>query len=91
MAHAAPGAGLFAFHQLSHRVFDDIIHDVSRRIINPACFADFRFFLDFCLMPGGEPDHLAEELFINLSENVGRQDRKLVRTFRIIQIFENFL
>src|SRR5207237_7199718 len=54
-------------------------------------FLDFRFVFDFGAMAFCEPDDFAEKLFVNLAENVGRQDRKFVWTFGIIESPDDFL
>jgi len=84
MADPAPGAGLFAFHQFAHGVLNNIVHDVARRVVNPARLADLGFFLDFRLMPAGEADDLAQKFFIDLAQNIGRENGKFVGAVRVI-------
>jgi hypothetical protein len=72
----------FVFEQFVDGVLDDVIDNVSGRVIYAACFLNFRFVFDFGAMAFGQANNLAEKLFVNLAENVGWQNRKFVRTFR---------
>ena len=60
--------------QPADRVLDDILHDICRRVIHPAGLLDFGLVLDLGLVAGGQPDHLAQELLVDLAQDVGRQD-----------------
>ena len=62
--------------QFADGVLDDVIDDVRGRVINAARFFDLGFVFDLRLMAFGEADDFAEELFVNLAENVGWQNRK---------------
>ena len=65
-------------------MFNDVVHDMRRRVVDPARFLDFRFFLDHCSMPLGEADHFPQKLLVDLAENIGRENRELVRAVGII-------
>ena len=77
-----------SLHELSDRLPDDIVHDISGRVIDSAGFLDLGFVLDDSVMSRGKPDDFAEKLLVNLAENIGRENRKLIRTFWIIKSFE---
>jgi hypothetical protein len=81
----------FVFQQFAHRVFDDVIDDVSGRVINAARFLNLGFIFDFSLVAFGKPDDFTEKLLINLAENVRRQNRKFVRAIGILETPDNFL
>jgi len=50
-----------------------------------ASFPDFGLVFDLGLVPCSQSYHLAEELLIDLAEDVGRQDRELVRAVRVVE------
>ena len=64
--------GGFAFQQLPNGVFNDVIHDVLGGVIDAAGFAHLGLFLDLCLVPGRQADHLAQKLLINLPKDLDR-------------------
>ena len=37
----------------------------------------------------GQPDNLAQELFIHLAQNVGRQHGKFIRAVGVVQALDN--
>ena len=73
----------------------DVVHDIGRSVIDASSFFDLRLFLDLCLMSGGQADDFSQELLIDLAEDIGREDGKLVRTIGIVKaleyIFEHFV
>ena len=71
--------------QLPHRILDDVIDDVLRRVIDAAGFSDLGLFLHLRLMPCCEPNDLAEELLVHLAEDVGGEDGEFVRAFGIVE------
>ena len=74
--------------ELPDRLPDDVIHDISRRVIDAAGLLDLGLVLDDGVMPGRQPDDLAQELLVNLAEDVGRNDREFVGALGIIKPFE---
>jgi hypothetical protein len=80
--------GCLALHELSDSLPDNVIHDVSGRVIDSARFLDLGLVLDDAVVSGCEPDDLAKELLVNMAEDIGRDDRKLIGTFRIIKPLE---
>jgi hypothetical protein len=70
-------------------VADDVIDDVCRRVVNATRFADFRLLFNLRLMSRRERDDLAEELLVNLPENVGGNETEDVRTFGIIKMLQD--
>ena len=70
-------------------VSDDVVHDVGGGVIDAAGFFDFGLGFNFGAVAGGEGDDLAEELFVNVAEDVGGQDGKFVRTVGVIEAAEN--
>ena len=42
-------------------------------------------------MSDREMDDLTEELFIDLPQDIGRQDREFIRAVRVIEIFNDLL
>ncbi len=75
----------FVFQQFADGVLNDVIDDVGRRVIDAARFLDLRLVVDSCLMSFGEADDFAEELFVDLTEDVGGENRELVRAVGIIK------
>jgi hypothetical protein len=83
--------GCLALHELSDSLPDNVIHDVSGRVIDSARFLDLGLVLDDAVVSGCEPDDLAQELLVNMAEDIGRDDRKLIGTFRIIKPLEEIV
>ena len=79
---ARPAFGDFAFEQLADGVLDDVIDDVGGRVVDAAGLADLGLFLDLGLVAGGQADHLAQELLVDLAEDLGRQDARIHRGCR---------
>ena len=63
---------------LPDRVLDDVIDDVGGRVVDAAGLLTSGFS---STLPGaaGQPDHLAQELLVDLAEDFGRQHGELVR------------
>lgn len=68
---------------------DDIIHDVRRRVIHTAGLSDLRLVLHLGLVPGGEADDLAQELLVDLTEDVGADHGEGIRAIGIVQALED--
>src|SRR4051794_7446054 len=91
--NAQPG-GLFrrfVLEQFADRLLDDVLDDVSGRVVDATGFLDLRLVFYFRAVPFSERDDLAEKLFIDLPKDIGRQDRELVGTFGIIEATNDFL
>jgi hypothetical protein len=85
-ARPAARAGALAFQELSDGVFDDVVHDVGRRVVDASRLADLGLLLDHGPVAApGQPDHLPQELLVDLPEHVHRQHRELVGTLRIVE------
>ena len=72
-------------------MLDDVLDDVGRRVVNAAGLLDLGFLLDLRVVALGEPDDLAEKLFVDAAEDVGAEHRELVGAVGIVKILENFL
>ena len=70
-------------------MFDDVIDDVGGGVEDAAGFLDFGFVFDDGMVAGGQTDDLAEELFIDLAEDVGRQDGKFVGAVGVVEVAED--
>ena len=70
-------------------MLDDVVDDVGRGVVDAACFFDFWFFLDDGAVAFGKADNLAEELLVDLSEDFGGQNGKLVGAVGIIEVGED--
>ena len=73
--------GRLAGEEGADRLLDDVADDVGGRVVDAAGFADFGLFLDDGPVVGGEMDNLAEELFVNVAEDLGGGDGEGVGTF----------
>src|SRR3990172_4920267 len=73
LACRAALSGGFSFEKFSHRVLHNIVHDVSRRIVNASGFLDFRFVLNNRAMIG-YADDFSQELFVDLPEYIRREN-----------------
>ena len=83
--------GRLALQEHSHRVLDDVVHDVRRGVVDPACLAHLGLCLDHRAVARGEPDDLAQELLVHLAQDVGGQDGELVRAVRVVEAAEDVL
>ena len=61
---------------------DDVVHDVGGRVVDAAGLLDLGLFLDHGAVAFGEADDLAEELLVDLAEDVGGEDGELVGAAR---------
>ena len=77
--------GRFAFQPTAHRVTNDVVDNKRGRVVDASRLADLRLLFDLGSMPLGKPDHLAQKLFVDLTQNLRGQHGKLVRTFGIVQ------
>ena len=80
-----------AFEEFAHGVFDDVINNISGRVKNAACFFNFGLVFHDGAMIAGKPDDLAQKLFVNLPQNIGGQNGKLVGRIGIVKCLENIL
>ncbi len=81
-----------SFNLVSDSLQNDVLDDVGRSVVDASGFAYFGFLLDLGLMSGREPNHLAQEPFVNGSKDFDRHDTELVgRTVREVQALENRL
>ena len=83
--------GDLAFEQTAHRVLDDVVDDVGRRVVDTAGLLDLGLVLDHGAVPGRETDYLAEELLVDLTEDIGRQDAELIGALRVVEAPEDVL
>lgn len=73
-------------------MFDDVIDDVTRGVVDAAGFADFGFFFDSGgLACAAEGDDFAEKAFVDLAEDVGGEDGEFVGAFGRVEVFEDGL
>ena len=77
--------GRLALEQLADRVLDDVVDDVGRRVVDAAGLLDLGLVLDHGAVAGREADHLAEELLVDLAEDVGGQHAELVGAVGVVQ------
>ncbi len=79
------------FEELADGLLDDVVHDVGGGVVDAAGLLDFGLFLDLGVVAGGQADDLAEELLVDLAEDVGGQDGELVGAVGIVQAREDVL
>jgi hypothetical protein len=71
-------------------MLDYVVHDIGWGIVDTSRLADLRLLLDLrSVATLGQTDHLTEELFINLSENVYRQHCEFIGALRVVQAPDN--
>ena len=75
--------------QFADGVLDDVVDDVGGGVIDAAGFFDFGFVFDFGAVGFGEGDDFAEELFIDLAEDVGGEDGEFVGGVGVVEVFED--
>ena len=75
--------------QRAHGVLDDVIDDVGGRVEDAAGFFDFGLFFHHGVVPGGQADDFAQELLVDLAEDVGGQHRELVRAVGVVEVAED--
>ena len=76
----------------AHRVLDDVIDDVGRRVVDAAGLADFGLLLDLGLVAGRQPDHLAQEPLIDGPQDFDGQDAEVIgRTVGEVQALQDRL
>ena len=68
---------------------DDVIHNVFRRVIDAARFANFRLLLDADLL-GRNADGLAEIALVNRAQKLDANHVKAVGTPRRVEAFDDF-
>ena len=91
MRSSAACFGVLPSSSLPTVFFDDVVDDVGRRVVDAAGLLDLGLVLDLGLMAGREADHLAEELLVDLPEDVGRQHRELVGALGVVEALEDVL
>ena len=73
--------GRFAFQQFADRVFDDVVDDISGRVVDAAGFADFGLLFNSDA-PFRRPrcglDDFAQEAFVDLPEDIGGMTENLI-------------
>ena len=67
---------------------DDVIDDVGGRVVDAACFLDLGLFFDFCPMSFGETDDFAEELLVDLAENICRENGEFVGLIGVVEALD---
>ena len=67
--------------------YDNVINDIGGRVIDTAGLAHFRLIFDFGLVLGCQADHFAQEFFIHLPQDIGRQNGKFIGAVGIIKVF----
>ena len=72
-------------------LLDDVIDDVGRRVVDAARLADLGLLLDLRLVPVGQPDHLAQELLVDLAEDLGGQHGELVGAVGVVELADDLL
>ena len=76
-------------------MLDDVLHNIGGGVIDAAGFLHLRLLFHLRLVPGREPDDLAEKLLIDLAENFGGEDRELVGALGIVEpaddVFEHLV
>ena len=83
--------GVFVFQQVTQGVLDDVIHNEGGGVKYPAGFLHLGLVFDHGMVSAGETDDLAQELLVDLPEDIGGQHRELVGAFGVIQVGENIL
>ena len=83
--------GLTVLQQVSQGVLDDVIDDEGGRVKHPAGLLHLGLLFDHGMVAAGQADDLAQELLVDLPEDIGGQHRELVRAFGIIQVAEDIL
>ena len=83
--------GGFAGDERAGGLADDVVHDVGGRVVDAAGFADLGLFLDLHLVGAVELDDLAEELFVDVAEDVGGDDGEGVGALGPVEGGEDFL
>ena len=91
LACRATRARRLALEKFPDSVFDDIIDDVRRCVIDAARLFYLGFVFDHCAVTGCQADDLAQKLFVHLPKDVGRQHREFVGAIRIIQALDDVL
>ena len=91
MRRPAACLGVLPSSRLAHRVLDDVVDDVGRRVVDAARLLDLGLVLDHGVVPGREADHLAQKLLVDLAEDVGRQDGELVGALGVVEALEDVL
>ena len=78
-----------SINQFSHRLADDVIHDVGGRVIDATGFLHLRLVIHHGAVAVGEADDFAEELLIDLAEHVGGENGEFVGTVGKIEIAQD--
>jgi len=88
-SHARGLAQRQALQQLDQGLPYDGVYDVAGRVEDPAGLAHLRLLLHDSPVPGRQADDLAQELLVDLAQDVGWQHRELVGAVGVIQVLED--
>jgi hypothetical protein len=86
---SSPTPGSYLVDESADCVLDDVLDDVGGGVVNAAGFFDFGFFFDDGVMALGEANDFAEELFVNLAEDIGRKSGEDVWALGIVEALED--
>src|SRR3989338_5888903 len=85
----------FAFADFPHGVFNDVVHNIDRGVIDASCLLNLRLLLNFGLVTSGKTNDFTQELLVDVAKDVSAQDRELIGAFRIVKasddVFKNFV
>ena len=81
--------GRFSLEQYPNRVFHNVIDDIGGRVINAAGFADLGFVFDPRHSAAGQLDDFAQKALVDLPQDIGGQDGKLVGAVGIIEVVDD--
>ena len=70
---------------------DDVVHNISGRVVDAAGLLDLGFIFNDRPMPGRKPDDLAQELLVDLAQNLRPEAEKLIRAFRVVKLADDRL
>ena len=68
---------------------DDVLDDVGGGVIDPAGLLHLGLVLDHGVVPGGQADDLAQELLVDLAEDIGGHHGELVGAVGVVQVGED--
>src|SRR5688572_8187520 len=62
-----------------------MVHDITWGIVDPPGLPYLRFLFDHSTVAGGNAYDLAEELLVDLAQDLHRHHRELVRALRVVE------